>query len=178
MDAFFTTLLVGISLSMDAFSLSLIYGTQNIGRKNEIILTMIVGLFHFFMPLLGLSIGNFLLVYFVFNVNIVVGIIFSIIGLEMIISSIKESDVKIFLSMWGLVLFGFSVSLDSLTTGIGLKAINDNYLEVSSIFMVCSGFFTFIGLRLGNILSDKFGKLATIGGGGMLIILAIYYVFR
>ena len=67
MDIFFTTLLVGISLSMDAFSLSLIYGTQNIGKKNEIMLTIIVGLFHFFMPLLGLNIGNFLLVYFVFK---------------------------------------------------------------------------------------------------------------
>ena len=153
MDIFFTTLLVGISLSMDAFSLSLIYGTQNIGKKNEIMLTIIVGLFHFFMPLLGLNIGNFLLVYFVFNINIVVGIIFSIIGLEMIISSIKESDVKILLSMWGLVLFGFSVSLDSLTTGIGLKAINDNFLEVSSIFMICSGIFTFFGLKHGNKFS-------------------------
>ena len=178
MQEIVSILLIGVSLSMDTFSLSLSVGSINSQNGFLKLLPLFVGIFHFFMPLLGLNIGNFLLVYFVFNINIVVGIIFSIIGLEMIISSIKESDVKILLSMWGLILFGFSVSLDSLTTGIGLKAINDNFLEVSSIFMICSGFFTFIGLKLGNKLSNKFGKIATIGGVGMLIILAIYYVFR
>lgn len=178
MDIFFTTLIIGISLSMDAFSLSLIYGTQGIGHKNEVILTLIVGLFHFFMPLLGLNIGNFLLIHFVFNINVVLGIIFSIIGIEMIISSIKEEDVKIHLGIWGLILFGFSVSLDSLTTGIGLKAINDNYFEVSSIFMICSSLFTYLGLKLGDKLSNRLGKFATTIGGGMLIVIAIYYMFR
>ena len=34
MNAFLTTLLVGISLSMDAFSLALIYGTNNLSKKD------------------------------------------------------------------------------------------------------------------------------------------------
>ena len=44
----------GIGLSMDAFSLSLSLGTTN--PKKSIILktALIVGLFHFIMPLLGL----------------------------------------------------------------------------------------------------------------------------
>ena len=178
MNTFLTTILVGISLSMDAFSLSLIYGTQGMNKKDEIVLSIIVGMFHFFMPLIGLSLGSILYNYFLFNFNLVVGIIFTIIGLEMIISGIKEEEVNILLSIWGFLLFGLSVSIDSLTTGIGLKAINDNYLEVASIFMICSAIFTYIGLKFGNKLSDKFGKYATIGGGIMLILLAIYYVFR
>ena len=78
MNTFFVTILLGISLSMDAFSLALGYGTQGIGKKNEILLAVIVGVFHFFMPLIGLFIGNAIYQYFVFNFDLVVGIIFFI----------------------------------------------------------------------------------------------------
>ena len=64
MDTFFTTLIIGISLSMDAFSLALIYGTQSISKKNKIILSIIVGIYHFVMPLLGVFLGNIILIYF------------------------------------------------------------------------------------------------------------------
>lgn len=176
MNIFFTCFLIGISLSMDAFSLALIYGTYGLSKKNEIILSIIVGLFHFIMPLIGLSFGNMVIRYFVFNVNLVVGIIFGIIGIEMVISSIKEEEVKILISLIGFLFFGLSVSIDSLTTGIGLSAISKNYLGVASMFMIVSGLFTYMGLRLGNKLSDKFGKYATISGGIMMILLAIHYI--
>lgn len=178
MNTLFTTILVGISLSMDAFSLALIYGMQNFSRKNILKLSLIVGLFHFFMPLIGLRIGGLLDSYFAFNFNFVVGIIFTIIGFEMIMSSLKEEDIKFIVNIVSFLLFGFSVSIDSFTTGIGLKAINDNYFEVSFIFMLCSAIFTFLGLTFGNRLSRRFGNIATISGGVMLIGLAIYYVIK
>lgn len=178
MNTFFTTLLVGVSLSMDAFSLALIYGTQGFSKRSEFILSLIVGGYHFFMPLIGLMLGNLLYSYFVFNFHFVVGIIFGIIGIEMVVSSIHDREVSIFSGFFGYLLFGLSVSIDSLTTGIGLKAINDSYLEVCSIFMICSFCFTYLGLKLGNRLNDKFGKYATVSGGGMMIVLALYYLFR
>ena len=45
-------LLIAISLSMDAFSLSISLSTLNIKNKNKYV--FFVGLFHFFMPILGL----------------------------------------------------------------------------------------------------------------------------
>ena len=95
MNAFFATLIIGISLSMDAFSLSLIYGTYGLSKKNIYLLSIIVGIFHFFMPLIGILFGNIIKNYFIFNINLVVSIIFSIIGLEMILSSKKENDINI-----------------------------------------------------------------------------------
>ena len=177
MSMFLTSLLVGISLSMDAFSLSLIYGTQGISKKSEILLSIIVGIFHFFMPLMGLLFGNIITSYYEFNLDIFVGIIFIIIGIEMIISSISDKEVNILSSIVSYLIFGLSVSIDSFTTGIGLSFINDNYLEVSSIFMLCSGIFTYMGLKLGNILNIKFGKYATVFGGCILILLGFYYIF-
>ncbi len=178
MNSFFMTLAVGISLSMDAFSLSIIYGMQGISKKNEIILSIVVGMFHFFMPLIGLLFGNLIYNYFIFNFNIVIAVIFGIIGLSMLLSIKEDKIVDVSLGIVGIFLFGLSVSIDSLITGIGFRGINNNYISVSSIFMICSGLFTFIGLRFGNKFSQRFGKLSTFCGGVMLVVLAVYYLIK
>ena len=175
MNTFFMTLLVGVSLSMDAFSLSLAYGTQGLNNKNKLILSIIVGLYHFFMPLLGLTAGGIITRYLVIDINLLVSIIFLIIGIEMIYSGIKKKEEKVLVSIPGFLLFGLTVSIDSFTTGIGLKAINDNYLQVASIFAGTSFLFTYIGLKLGNKISDLLGYVAPIIGGVVLVILAINY---
>ena len=48
MNALLSTIIVGISLSMDAFSLSLAYGTVGLSKKQEIILSIVVGIYHFY----------------------------------------------------------------------------------------------------------------------------------
>lgn len=177
MNVFFTCVLIGISLSMDAFSLALLYGTYGLSKKDELMLSTIVGLFHFFMPLIGLLFGNVIFRYLVVDSNFVVGIIFGLLGIEMFISSFRNEEVKILIGFIPFLLFGLSVSIDSLTTGIGLSSISDNYLMVSSIFMIFSALFTYLGLKLGGFLSDKFGRIATMFGGGLMMILAFFYIF-
>jgi len=178
MKVFFMTLLIGISLSMDAFSLALVYGTKNIKYKDKIILSQIVGLYHFVMPLIGLFFGNIITKYLIINVSILVSVIFLLIGIEMIISSLKERKEILLITIPGFLLFGLSVSIDSLTTGIGLNAINSNYIEVSLTFAIISFLFTYLGLKLGGKLNQKFGNFSTVIGGIILIILAIIYLFR
>ena len=174
MNTFLTTLLIAISLSMDAFSLSLVYGTLNIDKKNKIILSFIVGIYHFLMPLLGLSIGSFVAKYLVFNLKYLVSIIFITIGLELILSNTKEVPLENIISF---LIFGLSVSIDSFTTGIGLNIINNNYLTVSTTFCLTSCLFTYFGLNIGDKLSQKYGKISTICGGIVLIILGLSYLF-
>ena len=57
----FFLFLIAISLSMDAFSLSLAYGTLNLKKKEIHRLALMVGIFHFVMPLFGHLFGDFLL---------------------------------------------------------------------------------------------------------------------
>ncbi len=178
MSIFFTCFIIGISLSMDAFSLALLYGTYGFSFKNQLMLSIIVGFFHFVMPLIGLWFGNNIFRYFIFSANLAVGVIFSIIGIEMILSIRRDEDVKIFSSIWGYLLFGFTVSIDSLTTGIGLSAITSTYFMACFMFMVCSGLFTYLGLRLGNQLNMSFGKYASLFGGIIMVVLGAYYIFK
>ena len=177
MSVLFTIFLIGIGLSMDAFSLSLVYGTQGFNKRNEIVLAIIVGLFHFFMPLMGVFLGSIIMAYYELNVNLLISVIFGIIGVDMIVSGIRDEEVSLLSGFLGYLMFGFSVSIDSFTTGIGVSAISDNYLLTSFVFMLCSGILTFLGLRLGNVLNDKFGKISNIFGGVIFLLLIIYYLF-
>ena len=53
-----TIIMVAIGLSMDAFSLAILYGTLSFDKKKSLTLSGSVGVFHFFMPLYYENITN------------------------------------------------------------------------------------------------------------------------
>ena len=169
---FLTILLIGISLSMDAFSLSLVYGIIGMNHKQKIILSLIVSIYHFIMPLIGLSFGSFIDNISFINLDIIASIILIYIGIDLIISNLKKEE-KLNISLIGFFMFGLSVSIDSLTVGIGLKAITNHYLLSSIVFSLSSLTFTYIGLVLGNVIGKKIGTYSKIAGGIILIVIAI-----
>lgn len=168
--------LIAISLSMDAFSLSLAYGTISLSKNDIKLLSVIVGIYHFFMPILGMLIGNFILNVLKINDNILVFVIFLFIGISMLIESFKKGEKVKKLKITEMILFGLAVSIDSFSIGIGLNAISNNFLICSIIFSITSFVFTYIGLVLGNKLNQLIGKVATFIGGITLIILGIIYI--
>lgn len=173
----FTLFLIGCSLSMDAFSLALAYGTYGLSKKDIFVLSSIVGIYHYFMPLLGSEIGSIIFSYIKVSSNLVVFLILLFIGFNLIKSSFEKNNVLIKTSIYSYLLFGLAVSLDSFSVGIGLETITDMHLESSLIFMICSFIFTFIGLLLGKKINQIFGKFATLVGGICLIIISFTYLF-
>ena len=163
---------------MDAFSLALIYGTQGIRKKDKLLLSIIVGIYHFIMPLVGLMLGIIIIKKISFSSQVIVGVILCIIAIEMIISTVKNKEEQFILNTLGYFFFGLSVSIDSLTTGIGLSAITNNYILSCLIFAIISFSFTILGLNVGNILNIKYGKLSTIIGGIILFIIGISYIIK
>jgi len=177
MNDFLKILIVAVGLSMDAFSLAILYGTLNFSNKKILTLSTFVGIFHFFMPLLGNVIGILILKLLPIEPNVVVGIIFLIISIEMVISTFKNEDVVDLKNILSIILFAFTVSIDSFTVGIGLSAIcNSNILAVS-IFSIVSFLFTLMGLKIGGRLTQTFGTLATMLGGIILFFVSIFYLF-
>lgn len=164
--------LMAISLSMDAFSLALVYGTLKMEFKERIVLSFIVGLFHFFMPLLGMCFFNILFSFFNFDMDYVVSFILCFIGFDMFISSFKKSEVVSSFNFKDYFLFGFVVSVDSFSVGITLNNVFSPF-----VFACFSFIFTFTGLCLGNKIERLFGKVATILGGAVLFLIGIVYAF-
>ena len=62
-------------------------------------------MFHFFMPLLGLGLGSVIMNYFIFDLDLMVGIIFLIIGIEMLISIKREEELKVLIGIFSFLLF-------------------------------------------------------------------------
>ena len=168
--------LMAISLSMDAFSLALVYGTFGNKKKNKIILSIIVGCFHFVMPLFGMFIGDLILSLFKFNTDILVAIILIFIGMQMVISSFKKEDDFKPLKFSEFFMFGLAVSIDSFSLGITLPNMGVGTIISPIIFALISFLFTFIGLSIGNKIEKLLGKLATIIGGLILTIIGILFL--
>lgn len=171
-----TAFIVAVSLSMDAFSLALIYGTFNIDNKKVILISIMVGIFHFFMPLMGYTFGDTLSNLISPNIDLFMAIIFIYLGIQMFISIFKDEEVEMINSFLSVILFAFTVSIDSFTVGVGLGLDNNkNYLNFL-IFSIVSSIFTYLGLKLGTILSNKFGKFSMFIGSITLILLGISHL--
>ena len=170
------TFILAVGLSMDAFSLSLIYGTLDLKNNMRKSMSIMVGIFHFFMPILGYKIGELILNLIKINPDILVGIIFIILGLEMLISLKKDEKLKILTGILSVILFSFTVSIDSFSTGIGLGVVEANIVLSSAIFSIISAIFTYLGMILGKKLSEKFGNIMTLLGSIILIALGISYL--
>ena len=134
-------------------------------------LSIIVGLYHFFMPILGIMFGEFLQI----ESNYIVSIIFFIIGVNMILEIKKEKELKP-LSLIYMLLFGLGVSIDSFTIGVGISKLLKFTILCPIIFSIVSSTFTYIGLFLGKKINEIIGDIAILFGGLTLIILGVYYI--
>lgn len=169
-------LLIGISLSMDTFSLSLSLGTLSNSKRLKVI-PFVVGIFHFFMPLLGNIVGLKLVLLLNLTSHILLGIILITLAINIAFHYFKDEDININLSFWGIVFLALCVSFDSFTVGMGISAITDKYLVSSFIFALCSSSFTYLGILIGRYSSQHIGKYANMLGILLLLILGIYHLF-
>jgi len=170
--------IIAVSLSMDAFSLALAYGTISMTKKEINILSVIVGVYHFFMPIFGMLIGKFISNIMHMSGDLIVLIIFSFIGINMIIESFKKEETVKKMKICEMILFGLAVSIDSFSLGIGINNISNNFMLCSCIFSITSFLFTYTGLKLGTKLNQLIGKVATLIGGIMLVILGLIYIIK
>ena len=170
-----SAIVLSISLSLDAFSMSLAYGLMNFSNKKIFLVSLLVGIFHFFMPILGSLIGKTLLEVININPKYIITVVFSLIIIEMI-KSLKDKNIVSSLKLKETILFAFAVSLDSFSVGIGLAFLEFNILFYCFLFTVFSFLFTFIGFKLGKIISYKVGTFSKVLAIILLICLVLWYL--
>ncbi len=172
-----TNLLIAVALSMDAFSISVCMSTSNLLTKMKVVIfPIIVGIFHFIMPLLGNCLGLVISINLGKIADYILGIIFLILSIELITSKEKEDTLKI--NYLYLLLIALTVSVDSFTVGLGLS-LNHQYSLLSSlIFCVVSAIFTVLGTTIGKYLNKRIEKKANLIGSILLFLLSIKYIFK
>ena len=178
MSVIIALFIIGVSLSMDTFSISLSIGTFNITKKQVFFLCILVGIMHFFMPMIGSLLGSKVVTFLNINVNFLLGLILLFIGIEMIVDLFKADEKFFELNIFNMFLVSISVSLDSFSTGLGISAITNDIILAGFIFSICSASFTFLGLLIGKYSSEKLGAFANLMGIFLLVMLGLIHIFK
>ena len=168
-----TLITIGIALSMDAFSVALGIGTIGINNKKYFQISLVVGIMHFIMPLLGLLLGEKIINFLHLEAHILMAGILLLIAFEMIRSTILKEKEEININKLGIIAYAISVSFDSFSTGIGITSITNHIILSCFIFSIFSFTFTLLGLYLGKYSRKMLGIYANLAGAVLLIIIAI-----
>ena len=99
------------------------------------------------------------------------------IGIEMILNISKNDTIHYDFYVKNMVLYAFSVSLDSLMLGIGINAITSSPVIAAFIFSIVSGSLTIIGLSAGKLSYNIMGRFANYVAILILLIMSIFHLF-
>lgn len=178
---FVNSILFGIGLAMDAFSVSLADGLREPQMKRGRLLT-IAGLFGGFqglMPLIGWFLVHTVVRFFEGFLNVtpwIALVLLLFIGGNMLREGIRGGDledVKV-LSAGTLLLQAVATSIDALSVGISIVRYSALQALVCALIIAVITFgLCVIGLRVGRRAADRLQGKAQVLGGVILILLGI-----
>ena len=179
---FFNSVLLGVGLAMDAFSVSLANGLNESGmrKKRMCFIAGIYAFFQFAMPMLGWLCIHTIVEYFnKFNAFIpwISLILLSYIGGKMIFESFSGGEEDITVKKLGfgtLLIQGIATSIDALSVGFTTADYGFIMALVSSIIIAVVTFaICMAGLLIGKKAGSRLSSKAGILGGIILISIGI-----
>ncbi|MBE6184468.1 manganese efflux pump MntP family protein [Heyndrickxia ginsengihumi] len=140
---------LALALSLDAFSLCLAMGMTHPSFKTILRISLNIGLFHAFMPFIGIQIGSMLSNQFKSIASISGGAILIFFGFQMILEFFdkrKAREASTLPQGGKLLIFALGLSFDSFSIGLSLGAYGERPLSTCLIFglvnliLACTGF--------------------------------------
>lgn len=167
---------LAIALGTDSFSVCLGIGTTRIAAKKIFFMSAVIGVFHIFMPLLGIWLGNILGKVAGDMASIIGALILIFLGAKMIYDNLygsSEEEIGFnYTSLSGILLLALSVSLDALSIGFSLGTLGAAFIAVF-IFGAAAFLMSAAGLLLGRKIGIIIGKRAELLGGIILLGLGV-----
>ena len=179
---FFNSVLLGVGLAMDAFSVSLANGLNEptMKKKKMCGVAGIFALFQAIMPMIGWICAYTIIQYFkVFESFIpwIALILLLFVGGKMLWEGIKSKNKEIEkpeVGLTALFVQGVATSIDALSVGF---TIAEYSLSMAIVCVVIIAIVTFVicitGLIIGKKFGTKFSNRATIFGGVILIVIGL-----
>jgi len=169
-------IVLGLVLGTDSFSVSICLGTQQNGFKKNIKISLVIGIFHVLMPLIGLYIGQLLGVLLNELAVYIGGGILIVLGGHMLYEYFQpSSEASSFENVegFGLLVLALGVSIDALSVGLSLGTIGADIIFTSLLIGFIAFLMTGTGLFLGNEVGRYVGKKGTLIGALILLALGI-----
>ncbi len=181
-EFFFTSILLGIGLAMDAFSVSLANGL-NEPRMKTFKMCGVAGMFAFFqalMPLVGWICVSTIAQYFSAFEKLIPWIALGLLGFiggKMLFEAIKQKNKEPMprcVGFCALVVQGIATSIDALSVGF---TISDYIWAEAALAALLIALVTFIicltGIFIGKKMGTKLANKAGILGGAILIFIGL-----
>lgn len=171
-------LLLGVGLSMDAFAVSVCKGlaTRRPSLKNMAACGLWFGGFQALMPLIGFYLGILFAEAIEAVDHWVALILLVVIGLNMIREAVsgEEEHADADFSVRTMLTMAIATSIDALAVGISLAMSGGVQIwSAIAIIGVTTCLLSMLGVKLGSVFGDRFGKKAQIAGGVILILLGL-----
>lgn len=177
----FTLIVLAVALGTDAFSLCVGIGLAGVNRRQIIIVSLTVLVFHIAMPLIGWFVGEFAGSLLGRVAAILGSLLLVYLGVKMIWETWRprseQTPARVNVSTGGVLLLGASVSMDALSVGFTLGAHQVNLLLTAGIIGIVAGIMTFTGLVFGRFLGSWVGEKAQLLGGLVLIGIGVKMIF-
>ena len=179
---FFNSILLGIGLAMDAFSVSLANGLNEPCMKRSKIFTVagVFSLFQFAMPLIGWICVSTIAQYFkAFEKCIpwIALILLCYIGGKMLIEGIKQKECECeekAVCFSALIIQGIATSIDALSVGFTIASYNLLEAIIACLLIgVVTFFICYAGILFGKKVGTKLAGKAGIFGGAILIFIGL-----
>lgn len=175
---FLTILIMAIALGMDAFSLGIGIGLRGIRLLDALRVSSVIALFHVIMPLMGLFMGHYVSSLLGDVATIAGGGLLILLGGHMVFSSLFGEDKPVFdhRTMWGLLLFSLSVSIDSLSVGLSLGLFSSDLILTVLFFGTFGGIMSVLGLLIGRRAGRWIGEYGEALGGVILVAFGLRFL--
>lgn len=172
--------LIGISLSMDAFAISVTSGltTKGFRRRHALLLGLYFGGFQFLMPLLGYFLAGTVSGHVSSFGPYISFLLLGFIGGKMVWGAIKgdgghEVPKSANISLSRLLALAVATSIDALAVGVSFVFSDVRILPACTVIGIVTFFICVLGGVLGKYIPRSSGKGAEIVGGAVLIIIGI-----
>lgn len=165
-----TILIMAVALGMDAFSLGIGIGLKGIRLYDILKLSVIIAIFHVLMPLGGMITGQYVSGLLGGIATSAAGALLLLLGGHMIYSSLRGEAVDSIdhRTVWGMLVFSFSVSIDSFSVGISMGMFSAHIVLTVLMFGFFGGLMSVLGLMLGRRVSRSMGDYGEALGGVIL----------
>ncbi len=178
---FLTLIFLAVALGTDAFSLCVGIGLTGVARKQILLISIAILLFHIFMPLAGWFAGGFAGSLMGRAAAVAGSLLLIYLGVRMIRSAWynkgETGPVAMQFNICGLLLLGTSVSIDALSVGFTLGIHKVNLLLTAGIIGAVAGLMAASGLIFGRFLGWWAGKKAQLAGGLVLVGIGVKLFF-
>ena len=171
----FELFLTALSLSMDAFAVSICKGitTNKDKLRNGLIISLAFGIFQALMPLLGYFLADILSNKIIKYDHYIALILLVLIGISMIKESSIKEEYTPNINLKEIFILSIATSIDALVIGITLSFLKVNIITSVLTIGLITFFVCLIGYFLGNIIGNKLNKYSKVFGGITLIIIGI-----